>query len=442
MLTAIAPGLVPEHRRCMTTSPVPIAAPPPPPPPPPPTSSTPLPRALRASAGVAQGVLALFALVAPVAIGVNLAQRDLLTRIQDAPGSVRLSDLQLSDDRVSALNVVWWVFIGLSVVTWMVWWVSAYRAAADRRALRYGKGWAFGGWFVPFANLVVPKRVADDLWTASREPDWPRDAEARSSWDILAWWGAWLLCGVLGFLAVRSDHSTTGRLLTMNAIYLVRAVVVLVAAVLAIRFIGLVTAGFAAQVGIEGRDRAASRRLVVAAGIVGLVVVVAGTVVSRGAFDVPSHATDGTADRRYTPAAQHFSITVPRDWVLVDDDDLPAGVTFAAAQLSGDSGVTVVEGPAGAAMAADEVRSGLPTQFDVIGDVEQTTVALPAGDADCFTFTALIEDTPMDGRVYVFRGTEHDHVLVLLAAQELSADGSRTLDRIARSFQLEDGQGA
>ena len=48
----------------------------------------------------------------------------------------------------------------------------------------------------------------------------------------------------------------------------------------------------------------------------------------------------------------------------------------------------------------------------------------------------------MDGRVYVFRGTEHDHVLVLLAAQELSADGSRTLDRIARSFQLEDGQGA
>jgi hypothetical protein len=71
---------------------------------------------------------------------------------------------------------------------------------------------------------------------------------------------------------------------------------------------------------------------------------------------------------------------------------------------------------------------------------------LPAGEADCFTFTALIEDTPMDGRVYVFRGTEHDHVLVLLAAQELSADGSRTLDRIARSFQLEeggqDGQGA
>jgi hypothetical protein len=392
---------------------------------------------------VAQGVLALFVLVAPVAIGVNLAQRDLLTRIQDAPGSVRISDLMLSDDRVDSLNVVWLVFIGLSVVTWMVWWVCAYRAAADRRALRYGTGWAFGGWFVPFANLVVPKRVADDLWTASRAPDWPRDAEARSSWDILAWWGAWLLCGVLGFLAVRSEESTTGRLLTMNAIYLVRAVVVLVAAMLAIRFIGLVTAGFAAQVGIEGRNRASSRRLMVAAAIVGLVVVVAGTFVSYGAFEFPSHTTDAgySADgRRYTPAGQHFSITVPRNWVLADD--LPAGVTFAAAQLNGDGGVTVVEGPAGLAMAADEVRSGLPTQFDMIGEVEQTTVALPAGEADCFTFTALIEDTPMDGRLYVFRGAAYDHVIVLLADAELSAGGSSTLDRIARSFRVSDGQGA
>jgi len=198
-------------------------------------STTPLPRGLRVSARVAQGVLALYALMTPVALGVNLAQRDLLTRLDDAPGSVRLSDLTLSDDRVSTLNVVWWVLLGLSVVAWMVWWVRAYRAASDRRALRYAKGWAIGGWFVPFANLVVPKRVADDLWTASRAPEWPRDAEARSSWDILAWWGAWLLSGLLGFLVIRGDDSTTGQLLTMNAIYLARAVVVLVAAVLAIR---------------------------------------------------------------------------------------------------------------------------------------------------------------------------------------------------------------
>src|SRR6476620_9930065 len=175
----------------MTTSPVPTSTPPPPPPP---VSTTPLPRGLRVSARVAQGVLALYALMTPVALGVNLAQRDLLTRLDDAPGSVRLSDLTLSDERVSTLNVVWWVLLGVSVVAWMVWWVCAYRAAADRRALRYGKAWAFGGWFVPFANFVVPKRVADDLWTASREPDWARDAEARSSWHILAWWGAWLLC--------------------------------------------------------------------------------------------------------------------------------------------------------------------------------------------------------------------------------------------------------
>jgi hypothetical protein len=327
----------------------------------------------------------------------------------------------------------------------MVWWVCAYRAAADRRALRYGKAWAFGGWFVPFANLVVPKRVADDLWTASRAPEWPRDAEARSSWDILAWWGAWLLGGVLGFLAVRSNHTTTGRLLTMNAIYIARAVVVLVAAVLAIRFIGLVTSGFTAQVGIEGRNRAASRRLVVAAAIVGLVAVVAGTFVSHAALDVGAHVTaDGSAadGRRYTPTGQHFSITVPANWVLVDDEDLPPGVTFAAAQVGGASGVTVAEGPAGAVLGADDVRAGLGMQFDLLGNVEQTAVSLPAGDAECFTFTAVVGGNPMDGRLYVFRGGTHDHVVLLLAQHDHSARTTRTLDKMAVSFAIEDGQGA
>src|SRR4029079_652345 len=102
------------------------------------------------SARVAQAALALWALFAPVALGVNLAQRGLLTRIEDAPGSVRMSDLMLSDDRVDTLNQVAGGLFALSVVAWMFWWVCAYRAAADRRVMRYGKGWAFGGWFVPF----------------------------------------------------------------------------------------------------------------------------------------------------------------------------------------------------------------------------------------------------------------------------------------------------
>ncbi|MFC7512377.1 DUF4328 domain-containing protein [Streptomyces thermocarboxydus] len=36
-------------------------------------------------------------------------------------------------------------------------------------------GWAIGGWFVPFANLVIPRGIAMDvLRAASRTPTRPR----------------------------------------------------------------------------------------------------------------------------------------------------------------------------------------------------------------------------------------------------------------------------
>jgi len=62
--------------------------------------------------------------------------------------------------------------------------------------------------------------------------------------------------------------------------------------------------------------------------------------------------------------------------------------------------------------------------------------------AERFTFTALVSGHPMDGQVYVFRGATHDHVVVLLMQQDLSARGTRTVDQIVQSFEIDDGQGA
>ncbi len=32
--------------------------------------------------------------------------------------------------------------------------------------LRFGEGWALGGWFVPVVNLVRPKQIVNDIWRA------------------------------------------------------------------------------------------------------------------------------------------------------------------------------------------------------------------------------------------------------------------------------------
>src|SRR5207237_3487739 len=51
---------------------------------------------------------------------------------------------------------------------------------------RWSPAWAAGGWFIPFANLVIPYRVARELWMrTSVEQDW-RDPLVQR------WWSAWI----------------------------------------------------------------------------------------------------------------------------------------------------------------------------------------------------------------------------------------------------------
>lgn len=59
-------------------------------------------------------------------------------------------------------------------------------------------GWAIGGWFVPFANLVIPCRVManiarDSLWKISTPP------------LVGIWWAGWLLYGIGGRYVSASD---------------------------------------------------------------------------------------------------------------------------------------------------------------------------------------------------------------------------------------------
>jgi Domain of unknown function (DUF4328) len=62
---------------------------------------------------------------------------------------------------------------------------------------RYRRGWAIGAWFIPVANLVIPKQLANDLWRAGdpelqpRDPGWQRRPVAA----IVHWWWAFYLIG-------------------------------------------------------------------------------------------------------------------------------------------------------------------------------------------------------------------------------------------------------
>jgi hypothetical protein len=94
--------------------------------------------------------------------------------------------------------------LAVTAILFLVWFYRAYRnlVRAGIHDLRFGPGWAIGGWFIPFFNFVRPKQVANDIWKASAsaatvgtERRYELPLPALINW----WWGVWILGGLLGF---------------------------------------------------------------------------------------------------------------------------------------------------------------------------------------------------------------------------------------------------
>jgi hypothetical protein len=397
---------------------------------------------LRGWSRATQFVLSLWLVLFAVGAGIALVQRDLLTRLQDEPSTVRLGDVTTSDDQIHALNGAALGLLALTVAVWLVWWTLAYRAAERTRGnLRYRRSWAIGGWFVPFANFVVPKRVADDLWTASVVPEWPRDEESTSSYLILGWWTSCILSVAIALFAQRHPD-TVSELLTRNAVLLGRTVVVVVSAVLAIRLVGRITAGFVAQSEPVHEERVARTRrpALVIVSAVAVVLVVAGiTVASRAVFDVDAHVTtvEGHGGR-ITPKGHHFSLVVPGDWSVTERSALARGVAFDAVHLQSGTDVTVIESPARGPVDPVFLKETFSKQPGVTGVIDDGAADLPAGHALTLSLTAVGEDgSPFAGRVFAFSAGARNFLVLVSAPAGKGDSYDLVLDLIVESFRIE-----
>jgi hypothetical protein len=139
------------------------------------------------------------------------------------------------------------LFTGLAMLTilaglvlFLAWFAKLYGNLAplgQASRQRYRTGWAVGGWFVPFLNLVRPKNIADDIWAASEpDPELARERQQPRSILLGWWWAAWLLSGVVGrgvFSSFRSADDVDG-LITSYRVAMVSASLDLVAGALTI----------------------------------------------------------------------------------------------------------------------------------------------------------------------------------------------------------------
>ena len=141
-----------------------------------------------------------------------------------------------------AANIKWqdgiagWQMLAslITAIVFLMWIHRAHRnlPALGVRNLKYSPGWAVGGFFVPFLNLVRPYQVVKEIWKAS-DPH----LKDESSWERVAasplfgwWWAFFLISNFLGRIGGRMASD----LLAMNWAWLSSDLISIVAGILAI----------------------------------------------------------------------------------------------------------------------------------------------------------------------------------------------------------------
>ncbi len=93
-----------------------------------------------------------------------------------------------------------------TVVFFCVW---LYRAYANLKVfdplngLDYSPGLAVGGFFIPFANLVIPYRAVREVWQKSGTPEESAFSLPSPPAIFPLWWTFWILAGVVGKISMR-----------------------------------------------------------------------------------------------------------------------------------------------------------------------------------------------------------------------------------------------
>jgi len=145
-------------------------------------------------------VIALVAVIVTdiVAIGSDLLEIRLMNRLVDGE-DVSLSSLDSDDTRQLVVSVVVLAVYVASIVLFIRWFHRAYsNLPALGSELRFKRGWAIGGWFVPIMWFWRPKQIANDIWRGT-------DPSTRSvhitKTDVAPlvgiWWAAWIIAGVV-----------------------------------------------------------------------------------------------------------------------------------------------------------------------------------------------------------------------------------------------------
>ena len=133
----------------------------------------------------------------------------------------------------------------LTAILFLVWFHRARKNVDVLQAegLAYNSSAAVGWWFVPLAHLVVPYRIAKDIWLASNpetyESGKPTAWLSDEDWGpVTLWWTFWIMYSIASWVSRFGDDPTEiDEFQYKLIVQIVAHVLLLPAALFAIRFV-------------------------------------------------------------------------------------------------------------------------------------------------------------------------------------------------------------
>lgn len=157
-------------------------------------------KALRVPARIVTAGLGASALGGAWSIYVSALLYDFANDARTAPWSAGLDDRVAS---IQSMALAAAVFFGLALLgtaaAFIVWFYRCrFNAGLFRPdGNRMSQGWSIGAWFVPLANLWLPKRIANDMWGAAPPSEDGTVPRPPSKVVLNLWWGMWLVAVIL-----------------------------------------------------------------------------------------------------------------------------------------------------------------------------------------------------------------------------------------------------
>ncbi|MCX5109875.1 DUF4328 domain-containing protein [Streptomyces sp. NBC_00378] len=154
---------------------------------------------LRSPEGLAKAVVVLLAVVAAadllaVAAGLN-SRRVIAAGLENDFATYDEAEATLADNLYGTAGVLQSLVSLATAVVFIIWFrrVRLNAEVFDPSTQPMRPGWAVGAWFVPIANLVLPRRIAGGIWTASAQTNTDGSWRTVPATVMNLWWGFWII---------------------------------------------------------------------------------------------------------------------------------------------------------------------------------------------------------------------------------------------------------